>query len=88
MNTLTSNFFVAARAVLPIFIIMGIGMLIRHVGIVNEAEVKKINKLNFVVFFPLLMFTNLYGKDISDAVDIRLMAFGVVGVLAAYALTV
>lgn len=88
MNTLASNFLVAARAVLPIFIIMGIGMLVRHAGIVDDAEVKKINKLNFVVFFPLLMFTNLYGKDISDAVDIRLMAFGVVGVLAIYVLTV
>lgn len=88
MNTLASNFLVAARAVLPIFIIMGVGMLVRHAGIVNEAEVKKINKLNFVVFFPLLMFTNLYGKDISDAVDLRLMVFGVAGVLAIYALTV
>ncbi len=88
MSALASNFLVAAQAVLPIFIIMGVGILIRHFGIVNEAEVKKINKLNFVVFFPVLMFTNLYGKDISEALDARLMIFGVTSVLAIYALTV
>ena len=85
---LANNFLVAAQAVLPIFIIMGVGVLIRHFGIVDEAEVKKINKLNFVVFFPVLMFANLYGKDISRAVDARLMIFGVAAVLAIYALTV
>ena len=85
---LANNFLVAAQAVLPIFIIMGVGILLRHFGIVNEAEVKKINKLNFVVFFPVLMFTNLYGKDISEAVNPRLMLFGVLSVLAIYALTV
>ena len=47
---LANNFLVAAQAVLPIFIIMGVGILIRHLGIVDEAEVKKINKLNFMVF--------------------------------------
>lgn len=47
---LANNFLVAAQAVLPIFIIMGVGILIRHFGIVDEAEVKKINKLNFMVF--------------------------------------
>ena len=88
MNTLASNFFVAARAVLPIFIIMGVGMLVRHAGLVNEAEVRKINKLNFVVFFPVLMFTNLCGKNVSDAINIRLMIFGVAGVLISYGLTI
>ena len=83
-----SNFVVAVEAVLPIFIIMGIGMLVRHKGIVDEHDVKKINKLVFTVFFPVLMFSNLYGKDISGAIDVRLMIYGVVAVLAYYALTV
>ncbi len=83
-----SNFIIAVEAVLPIFIIMWIGMLVRRKGLVDEYDVKKINKLVFTVFFPVLMFSNLYGKDISGAINKKLMIFGVVAVLAFYALTV
>ena len=83
-----SNFVIALEAVLPIFIIMGVGMLIRHQGLVDEYDVKKMNKTVFAVFFPVLMFSNLYGKDIHGAVDGKLMLFSVLTVLFVYGLTV
>ena len=82
-----SNFIIAVEAVLPIFIIMGVGMLIRRKGMVDEYDVKKMNKTVFTVFFPALMFSNLYGKDVKGALDGRLMGFGVGMVLFIYFLT-
>lgn len=81
-----SNFIVALEAVLPIFIIMAVGMLIRRRGLVDERDVKKLNKVAFTVFFPVLMFSNLYGKDISGSIDGRLIVFGVAAVLLVYGL--
>lgn len=81
-----SNLTVALGAVLPIFIIMAVGMLIRRCGLVDDHDVKKLNKVAFTVFFPVLMFSNLYGKDISSAIDTRLIVFGVIYVLAIYTL--
>ena len=83
-----SNFIIALEAVLPIFIIMGIGMLIRRKGLVDAHDVKKMNQTVFMVFFPVLMFSNLYGKDIRGAIEGKLMTFGVLAVLSVYALTV
>lgn len=88
LSRMLSNFVIALEAVLPIFIIMGVGMLIRHRGLVDEYDVKKMNKTVFAVFFPVLMFSNLYGKDIRGAVQGKLMLFGVLAVLIIYALTV
>lgn len=83
-----SNFVIALEAVLPIFIIMGVGMFIRKQGLVDDYDVRKMNKVVFDVFFPVLMFSNLYGKDISHSLDVRLMVFAVAAVLIVYALTV
>lgn len=83
-----SNFIIALEAVLPIFIIMGIGMFIRRRGLVDDYDVRKMNKTVFAVFFPVLMFSNLYGKDISHALNGKLMIFGIIAVLSIYALTV
>ena len=72
-----SNFVIAVEAVLPIFIIMGVGMFIRHKGLVSEYDVKKMNKTVFAVFFPVLMFSNLYGKEIKGGIDGKIIAFSV-----------
>ena len=50
----------------------------------NEMEVKKLNKLVFHVFFPCLMFRNIYGAEIEDAVDLKMIVYGVVMILLVY----
>lgn len=50
----------------------------------NETEVKKLNKLVFHVFFPCLMFRNIYGAEIEDAVDLKMIVYGVVMILLVY----
>lgn len=63
-------------------------MLIRRKGLVDAHDVKKMNQTVFTVFFPVLMFSNLYGKGIRGAIEGKLMVFGVLAVLTVYALTV
>ena len=81
------NFVVAVEAVAPMFLIMAIGVFVRKKGMLSEQEAKRLNKLVFNVFFPPLMFSNLYGAEIGSAFDIRLIFFSVAMVLVAFFLS-
>ncbi len=70
------------------FIIIFVGALIKKAGLITPEETKKFNKVVFITCFPPLMFSTLYGKDLGDAVDVRLIAFTIITVLVMYALTV
>ena len=70
------------------FIIMFIGAFIKRAGLITDEETKKFNKIIFIVCFPPLMFSNLYGKELEHAVDLKLIIFTVSTVLVLYALTV
>lgn len=81
------NFIIALKAVAPMFIIMAIGVLLKQKNFMNETEVKKLNKLVFNVFFPCLMFSNIYGAEIGEAFDLKLIAFTVTAILVVFLIT-
>ena len=70
------------------FIIMFIGAFIKKAGLITTEETKKFNRVIFICCFPPLMFSNLYGRELGNAVDLKLIAFSVTTVLVMYALTV
>ena len=76
-----SNFIVSAEAVMPMVVLMAIGVLVRKAGIVNREENKHFNRMVFVVFFPVMMFSNLYGTDLMEVVEWHIIAYAV-GALA------
>lgn len=78
------NFIVSLEAVLPMFLLLAAGMGVKRFRLLTETELRHLNKMIFVVFFPPMMFTNLYGKDIKEAVDWRLLIFGLVSVALIY----
>lgn len=82
-----SNFIICLQAVLPMFIMMAIGMLVRRAGLLNAHEVSRFNRVVFVVCYPCMMFTNLYGADIGDALNPRLIAFAAIFVFATIGVT-
>ena len=82
-----NNFIISLEAVLPMFLMMAVGMLVKKYGILKAEEVKNLNHMVFVVFFPAMMFTNLYGSDIKAALDGKLIAFGAIAVLLEYLIT-
>ena len=69
------------------FILMGVGMLVKRYRLRGAEEGRHLNHMVFVVFFPVIMFRNLYGSDIKEALDGKLIAFGVAAVLIEYLIT-
>ena len=57
-GNMLSNFIISIEAVLPIIIMMGIGMLVRRAGMLDEHDVKKMNK---VVFTARILALSLIG---------------------------
>lgn len=82
------NFYIALNAVLPMFIMLLIGFVIRKFNILKESFLPHLNKLVFTVFFPFLMFNNIYGSDFGDVFNPQLLIFAVIAVAIIYMLSV
>lgn len=83
-----SNFFVALYAVLPMFIMLAIGFTVRKMEVIEEAHLPVLNKIVFNVFFPFLMFNNIYAFDLSADFNASLLLYAVVAVAVIYGLSV
>lgn len=68
-------------AVMPIFIMMLLGYLLRKLNVADKKTFDTINKLVFRVFLPTLLFYNIYGTSSVEIFDSRLLVFAVVCVL-------
>ena len=78
---MTSNFFIAVSAVVPMFILIGIGAMVKQLKLLTEEELNHVNRMVFKVFFCIMMFYNLYMADYAAAFRPKLIVFGCLGVL-------
>ena len=72
------NFLLALNVVLPIFLTMALGFLLKRVKMVDENSLNTMNKLVFRVFMSTLLFLNVYNiGDLSKiSVDnLKLLAY-------------
>lgn len=60
------SFWVAARVVVPMALMMLIGVLLRVGKITDRDTMKKVDKISFNLFLPMLMFQNTYNMDFSQ----------------------
>ena len=81
------NLLVCVNAVLPIFLLLVVGYLSRILKLVDDGDVRKINRLMFKIFMPAVMFYNVYNSDLSSAVRPKLMLFTVLAVIGAFLLS-
>jgi len=79
-----SNFIISLEAVLPMFILMVIGFFVRKKRLMEPEEIKKLNHMVFIVFFPAMMFHNLYGTEIQESFNLKLIVFAVVSIALIY----
>lgn len=77
---------VCLNAVLPIVLIMAAGYLSKRAGLLQEHDITRGNKIVFNIFMPLSIFQSIYRSDFSTAVNGALLAFALLGVLAAFLL--
>lgn len=66
----------ACQVVVPMAIMVGIGMLLRTVNLTDEPTMKKVDKLIFNVFMPMLSFYNIYKTDFTKLTNVGYIVFG------------
>ena len=74
------SFMVAVSAVTPFLILLGIGFAASRFGIADRDLMKRLNTLNFRLFFPFMTFNSIYGAKPEDMPSVKLIAMGVVSV--------
>lgn len=66
----------ASQVVIPMAIMVAIGMLLRIVKLTDEPTMKKVDKLIFNVFMPMLSFYNIYKTDFTKLTQVGYIVFG------------
>jgi predicted permease len=78
---MTSTFFYAFNAVMPIMLLIALGYLVGHIGFGSDAFFAQLNRLCFHFFLPVQLFTNMLAiRELSD-VNWMLMLCGLGGFL-------
>ncbi|MBQ8954414.1 MAG: AEC family transporter, partial [Clostridia bacterium] len=79
------NFLLTCNIVLPIFLVMLIGFLARHFGLMSEETVKGCNKLVFRIFLPVSLCRSIMRVSSDSAMSGALPLFSMVGTLIVFA---
>ena len=75
------NFLFALNTVLPFLLYIAFGYGVRISGLADEDFMKRLNKVIFQAFFPILMFNNLYSIPEGMTLNLRLVAVAIISVL-------
>lgn len=78
-----NHMLVAVNAVLPSFLIIALGLLVKRRGMLDDTSLGKFNSVAFRVFLPFQIFKNIYDSPLDEAFDLRLVLFVFLGLLAA-----
>jgi predicted permease len=81
------NMAAALNAVLPSFVIIAVGMLIRRKGLVGETALNQFNSVAFRVFLATQLFKNVYDSSVEESFDMGLAVYMLVAVLLVTLLT-
>lgn len=69
------NLLFSLNATIPVFLTMLIGYLLKQAGLLDEPFVKTLNKFNFRVTLPAMLFEDLLHSDFSSVWDSRYVLF-------------
>ena len=75
------NLIIATNAVVPFMVYIAIGMIAKKLGLVKETFLRELNGVIFRVFFPFIMFNNLYKADFSTLRNADYVLFAVIATL-------
>jgi predicted permease len=81
MDQYLEYFIIAFNAIVPMFMLILIGTIIRIGNLLTDTEIRHVNRMVFVIFFFCMMFYNLYNTTIRVAFRPKLIVFAVVAVL-------
>lgn len=78
---------ISLEIVLPLFLLMAVGYVIKLTGMMNETSVKQTNKVIFKIFLPLLVFCNIYNTELAESFNSQLLLYAVAGVMIQFVLS-
>ena len=78
------NFILSLNVVLPLFLIMAVGYLLRRIGLLDDAVLPKLNSLVFKAFLPMMLFNNIYHSDLESMMNPKLILTAVVSILVIF----
>lgn len=73
---------------LPIFLMIVLGVVLRKVGIFPKTAVKDLNKLVFNCFLPIMLFNNVRMTDFRQVFDGKLIGFAIATAVSMFVLFV
>ncbi|MCH3914630.1 MAG: AEC family transporter [Acidaminococcaceae bacterium] len=75
---------VAFEAIMPLFIFIIIGLLVKRSKILNPTELKHVNGMVFAVFLAVTMFYNIFVSKVDLSSQINLVIFAIAAVLVVF----
>lgn len=66
---------IAFHAIVPLFLIILMGYVVKRVGFITPQDAKKFNKAAFYTFMPVMLFHNVYDSTIEGTIEGRYVLF-------------
>ena len=80
------TFVTTLNIVLPSFLLILLGLLLRLAGVLDQSGCDKMNTFCFHVLVPTMVFYNIYTADVESLTDPRLLLFCLASVTGAFLL--
>ncbi len=80
------NFILIVGLVIPVFIIIALGYLLKILGLINDNFVNISSKIVFTISLPALIFTEVSKISLSEALDIKMLVFVYGGIIISFIL--
>lgn len=80
------NILISLNTVLPMFLVIGAGCLVKRLHIISPEAVREANGLCFKLFMSVLLFQNVYTSDLGASFHGPLLALCLGGILAEFLL--
>jgi len=77
-----SDLLYSFNAVIPLFLVMLLGLVVKRLKIVDANATKQMNALVFKVALPIMIFNSVFGSDYSQMFDRRFIVFLILSVIA------
>ena len=79
-----SSFIIAFEAVVPVFVLIGVGLVIRLRKLLTDAELERVNGMVFQIFFFIMLFYSTYTTNIRQTFQPKLIAFALCALAVVY----
>ena len=76
-----SDLIFSFNAVIPIFLVMLLGFVIRRLNIIDTSTTKQMNSLVFKVALPVMLFNTVYGSDYAQLLDRNFIVFLIISII-------